>query len=540
MYIIKNALKSISRSKGRNILIGIIVLVISVSACIGLSIRQASENAKDEALENLTITGTLSIDRSSMMNDMRQENSDSGTFDKDSFKQNFASLKSLTVDEMLTYAELDSVQSFYYTLTVSLNGDDNLEAVTSTVSSDSTSDDSSANVPSDMPQMNEDMGGGHGGFQKGSMGTQGDFTVVGYSSDEAMADFLNGTSSITDGEMFEEGTSEYNCVISDELAAYNDISVSDTITVENPNNEDETYELTVVGIYNNSQSTVSNTGIMGGFSTSTDPANQIYLSYNALKSITDSSSENATTSVDDTTGVETTTALPKQPAGTYTFASIDDYNKFSKDVYTAGLSETYTVSSSDVSAYEDSLVPLENLSDMAFYFLLVVLGIGAVVLIVLNIFNVRERKYEVGVLTAIGMKKFKVSLQFIIETLVITFVSVLLGGIIGAASSVPVTNSLLKSQVEAEESSSTKQEQSLGRGGNSDIPDMPSNNSKPGFSSDITATTNEYISKVSSATDLTVLLQLLGIGICLTLVASAASVVFIMRYDPLKILANRD
>ena len=248
-------------------------------------------------------------------------------------------------------------------------------------------------------------------------------------------------------------------------------------------------------------------------------------------------SENATTSVDDTTGVETTTALPKQPAGTYTFASIDDYNKFSKDVYTAGLSETYTVSSSDVSAYEDSLVPLENLSDMAFYFLLVVLGIGAVVLIVLNIFNVRERKYEVGVLTAIGMKKFKVSLQFIIETLVITFVSVLLGGIIGAASSVPVTNSLLKSQVEAEESSSTKQEQSLGRGGNSDI---PSNNSKPGFSSDITATTNEYISKVSSATDLTVLLKLLGIGICLTLVASAASVVFIMRYDPLKILANRD
>lgn len=540
MYIIKNALKSISRSKGRNILIGIIVLVISVSACIGLSIRQASENAKDEALENLTITGTLSIDRSSMMNDMRQENSDSGTFDKDSFKQNFASLESLTVDEMLTYAELDSVQSFYYTLTVSLNGDDNLEAVTSTVSSDSTSDDSSANVPSDMPQMNEDMGGEHGGFQKSSMGTQGDFTVVGYSSDEAMADFLNGTSSITDGEMFEEGTSEYNCVISDELAAYNDISVSDTITVENPNNEDETYELTVVGIYNNSQSTVSNTGIMGGFSTSTDPANQIYLSYNALKSITDSSSENATTSVDDTTGVETTTALPKQPAGTYTFASIDDYNKFSKDVYTAGLSETYTVSSSDVSAYEDSLVPLENLSDMAFYFLLVVLGIGAVVLIVLNIFNVRERKYEVGVLTAIGMKKFKVSLQFIIETLVITFVSVLLGGIIGAASSVPVTNSLLKSQVEAEESSSTKQEQSLGRGRNSDIPDMPSNNSKPGFSSDITATTNEYISKVSSATDLIVLLQLLGIGICLTLVASAASVVFIMRYDPLKILANRD
>ena len=39
MYIIRNALKCIGRSKGRNILIGIIVLVIAISACIGLSIR---------------------------------------------------------------------------------------------------------------------------------------------------------------------------------------------------------------------------------------------------------------------------------------------------------------------------------------------------------------------------------------------------------------------------------------------------------------------------------------------------------------------
>ena len=52
MYILKNALKSIGRSKGRNILIGIIVLVIATSACIGLSIRQAAQNAKESTLEN--------------------------------------------------------------------------------------------------------------------------------------------------------------------------------------------------------------------------------------------------------------------------------------------------------------------------------------------------------------------------------------------------------------------------------------------------------------------------------------------------------
>ena len=45
MFVLKNALKCIARSKARNILIGIIVLVIATSACIGLSIRQAAITA---------------------------------------------------------------------------------------------------------------------------------------------------------------------------------------------------------------------------------------------------------------------------------------------------------------------------------------------------------------------------------------------------------------------------------------------------------------------------------------------------------------
>ena len=45
MYIIKNALRCIGRAKGRNILIGIIALVIAVSACLGLSIAKVIVNA---------------------------------------------------------------------------------------------------------------------------------------------------------------------------------------------------------------------------------------------------------------------------------------------------------------------------------------------------------------------------------------------------------------------------------------------------------------------------------------------------------------
>ena len=60
MYVIKNALRCIGRAKSRNVLIGIIALVIAVSACLGLSIRQAAESAKSSALENVVLSMDVS------------------------------------------------------------------------------------------------------------------------------------------------------------------------------------------------------------------------------------------------------------------------------------------------------------------------------------------------------------------------------------------------------------------------------------------------------------------------------------------------
>ena len=54
------------------------------------------------------------------------------------------------------------------------------------------------------------------------------------------------------------------------------------------------------------------------------------------------------------------------------------------------------------------------------------------------------------------------------------------------------------------------------------------------------STAEEAITEITSATDFTVLLQMLGIAVLLTLVAGAVSMLFIMRYEPLKILSNRD
>ena len=281
MYIIKNALRCIVRSKGRNILIGIIALVIAVSACIGLSIRQASESAKTEALDGMTITASISYDRSSMMNQMgggRGQGGGMGGFDRDQFASMMGSAStSLTLDQHKIYAAASTVQDFYYTLTAYFNGTENFSPVT---------DEPEEETNSEITDSFDGMGGMFGGGMSfpGGMGfSSGDFTLVGYSSDSAMLDFVNGTATILEGgSMFEEGTGEYVCVISEELAIFNDLSVGDTIVISNPSVEDETYTLTISGIYKSSS---ANDFSMSMFGASQDPANKIYLSATALQSI---------------------------------------------------------------------------------------------------------------------------------------------------------------------------------------------------------------------------------------------------------------
>ncbi len=533
MYILKNALKCISRAKGRNVLIGIIVFVIALSSCIGLSIRRSAENAKSETLENMSVSATISFDRRSAMENMAppemgEGGEPQGGFDREQFSSFMGENSSLSLSEYEKYAEASTVKDFYYTASLSLNGDEELKPVSNESESDS-----------DTQQSNNPFGGfgGGKGFIKGA---QSDFSLIGVSGEAAMTDFLSGNASVTEGQIFTENTENRDCIISNELAVYNDISVGDEITLLNPNAESEVYTLKVVGLFEDTAANQNSFSLMG--MTSNDPANKIYVSYKALNGIASASSKSSSTVTDDN-GREYETALNENLTATYTFASVEDYETFSKEVYELGLDESYTVSSSDLTEFENSMAPLETLSQTAGYFLLVILVIGAVILIVLNIFSVRERKYEIGVLTAMGMKKQKVALQFLTEIFVVTLSAVIIGGSIGAVASVPVANGLLKNQIESQTTRQENIEQGFGRG---DM-QMPSGEEPPkavggfvGKFQDLAQNTADYVDEISTATDFTVLLQLLGIAVVLTIIAGGFSVLFIMRYEPLKILSNRD
>lgn len=157
----------------------------------------------------------------------------------------------------------------------------------------------------------------------------------------------------------------------------------------------------------------------------------------------------------------------------------------------------------------------------------------------LNAFNLRERKYEIGVLAAIGMKKWKIGTQFVFELFCVTFIAFLIGTTIGACLSVPVTNRLLAEQTA---SISSSQSQVAGNFGKEpgQMGDMGGNmGGRMGGRGQQLSGPTSYIDSVTSATDLTVVAQLVGVGILLTILSSGAAILTITRYEPLKILASR-
>ena len=574
MYIFKNAFKNISRSLGRNILIGIIVTVIAASCCVALSIRKSSENARESNMKNLNITAHINVDRAYVMEQI--QNSGVDMSDRSAMQEVLKEASGLSLDQMQEYAKSEYVSNFYYTNMLILDGTDDLQPIdpNAEISSETDADEDSEEATTEETTETQQQGPGMGpdgqqgpgmegqgmdgqmqgpGMQQQQdpvtmMASQGDFKLTGYSADAAMEDFNTGVSTIKEGSMFDEDTEDMVCVISSELATYNNVSVGDKITLHNITDEDETYELEVVGIYKNNDSSSSmSTG------NANDPANEILTSSKVVDSLVAASEDYETATAGDAEEEEeetTTNGIERQvlsatTTGSYVFADMDGYDNFESYLKDQE-GDKYVLTSSDVASYEASLVPLENLKSFATAFLWVILAIGAIILVVLNMFNIRERKYEVGVLTAVGMHKGKVALQFMLEIFIVTIFSILIGTGIGAATSVPITNKLLESQVQQQESSSNQTQSNFGRqqggqqGGQQSGPGGQMGGqgtfSKGG---DITGPVN-YIDSVSYAVDGVVVLQMVGIGILLSIISSLIAIIFIMRYQPLKILTERD
>lgn len=464
MYILKNAWISITRNKGRNILMGIIILVIACATTISLAIISASNKLVSSYQEKYDITATIGMNRESTMKNFDPSNEQS----KEEMKENFNSLDSITVEDIKNYADSNYVKSYYYTNSIGMNA--NIEAASS---------------ENKGPERKEE--------------SKTDFTITGYSSYDAMNEFLEGTYQITDGSVdsdFESNT----CIINSELATVNNLKVGDTITLNNPNDETKTYELKITGIFKDNENN------MNMFSNS---VNTIITNTTVIENI-----------------LENNTDLTGNLNPTFVLTSKDVIDKYKQELTEKGLNEMYSLNT-NIDQIENETESIQNVSNFAKTFLIITLLVGGVVLFILNLINVRERRYEIGVLRTIGMKKQTVIIQFVTELLIVSIISLMLGGVLGSIVSVPTANNLLKSEIE---SSNQQQEQIENNFGNFKKGDKPSMRGVSKI---------EYIDEIDAVVSPKILLELIGIGLSLTLISSLAAMIHIAKFSPLTILKER-
>lgn len=521
MYIFKNAWKNIIRNKSRNFLIGIIVIVIATSCSVTLAIRESANDIVVSYQDKNKIEATIGMNREYLMKSFKE-----GDKSQEEIIESFNDIEDISIDEINLYGDSEYVSSYYYTYSLSVDAKDIKEATDSLVKETTevkteTSITQFGNSGGKMPP-----GRGQGGTRTEKSTTtkktekifnekaeNGAFTLVGYDSFSSMSNFISGEYTITEGNVSSDFSSN-SCVISEELATLNDLKVDDTITVINPDDTSLKYDLVITGIYKENSEESSDMSNMYTMS-----ANQIITNINFInKIISDDKDMKATINP------------------TFIIKDSDSVSLFTDEVTEKGLGEYYIVTS-NLNEIEGATKSIMNVKIFATTFLIIMLIIGAVVLVVINMINIRERKYEIGVLRTIGMKKSKLSLQFMLELFIVSFVSLMLGAVIGSNISLPVSNRLLSNEIE---NASSKYDNI---GNNFGIREDEGDNA-PGRKEEFRkndfgiAAVSEFDS-IDAVVDFKVLLELLGIGLGLTIFSSLISMIAIFRFSPLTILKER-
>jgi len=188
---------------------------------------------------------------------------------------------------------------------------------------------------------------------------------------------------------------------------------------------------------------------------------------------------------------------------------------FEAELRGKGLPEGYAART-DESSLERMAGSIESLRSLSLTFLVIVLALGAIIMVLLSAIAIRERKFEIGVLRAMGMKKKKVALTLWTEIIAITCICFALGMGAGAVLSQPVSDAIMVGQAESSDTGSTSLADRLNP--------TDTNHSE---------TINVSVSGVTA-------LEIFGIAILLASIAGVISVSRITKSEPIKILMERN
>ena len=366
-----------------------------------------------------------------------------------------------------------------------------------------------------------------------------DFNLIGVHS-SGMLDIEEGIIELTVGRPFtneELSSSTYAAIISEELAALNGLHIGSKFTLDNiifdSRNVGEwfsdfeteenifakqTYEFEVIGIFNSL--VVFNTGNeRTDASLSESLKNRIYVpNLVALEAHT----------------YQMEQALYLQPNNQLLWENHADLaelrNTFilndSRDIESFEAAATLLipdfwtiVSVSD--SFDEIIAAMDFIDHLTAVALWVVCGATVLIVTLLTILSLRERKQEIGIYLALGEKKGRLILQILTEVMVVALVAIAASLVVGNVFAGGISEMMLRNNIEAGLSSGDVAFSGLDR---------------MGFSSLYYASTEEVLAAYSVSLDATTIALFFVAAIGTVLVATVIPMLYIVRFNPKKIM----
>ncbi|OTP23520.1 permease [Enterococcus sp. 5B7_DIV0075] len=505
MNFIKRALKSTKVKWGRSLLLFAVFTAILVFVLAGLTIRSAAEQAASEAQKEVGATVTLSANREASF----QKPAETATSETDSdgtaqerIDPGSFSLTPVSLEDAQKIADLADVKSYSFESSASALASDGITAISSSDSTDSSAESTDANQP---------MGGGMPG---GGQMTQADFQVTGVLASAQNSTFSSGTATITDGEGIDESDKDTNQVLIEQtLATANGLAVGDTFTITSSEDEETTYELTVKGIYESS----ANSNSMGMQFSMMNPSNTLYTSYTLANELNGTAEDNTIDSA------------------VYTLADPENMDDFLAKAKKLIDTDTFSLQSNDA-AYQSMLEPLNNVASFSKNVVLLVAVAGIIILTLIIMIIIRERRHELGVLLSLGESRIKIILQLFTEVALCMILALGVAAVSGNVVANVVGQQLLEQQTSSDQNTQTNDAKSQrpdgenpgGRGGQMGA---PGSNSNPFAVSDEVSELSINVTPTQIG-----FLALVALGISLLSVCLAS--IGILRLNPRKILLN--
>lgn len=429
MNYIKRALLSITRKKSKSLLLFLIIFILGNVMAGAIAIRQGADNVEANIKRQLGAVLTLEVDHQEYDKAM-QENPDN--------PPKWPGF--LQPDLLRTIGQSSYVKSFDYTTQIGL-GSETLQRWMS---------------PQEMEWAANDPHSKYYGF-----------TLKGTEYAPVMV-IEEGKANLVGGRVFtpEEITSGPGvALVTKQLAEANNLGVGDNFVVSNfvldygdtpgPVSEPTVLEkrdlpLQIIGIYENIEQPEQQQNQMGPsvdkgqlYNTIIVPNQTIIAEQRAINEYYMSQSE------EEMTEEQKEQAMQTYYSSLFILNSPDDIEAFKEETQPL-LPEFYGVFTNSDS-FAVIAAPVEQTSKMANYVLLVAIGASILIISLVVMLFLRDRKHELGIYMSLGEKRSKVISQIVIEVILVAILAIALSLVTGNFIAQGLSESMVRDQLVQEQ-----------------------------------------------------------------------------------------